>query len=82
MIAHTTDFCSRLNSSYQLKSDQEEVRGVADRLEDAKMQEWREALGDEAASLLDRYRLDLTRPMPHNGQQRRENLRGRTATQG
>uniref|UniRef100_A0A1I8JLF2 DH domain-containing protein n=1 Tax=Macrostomum lignano TaxID=282301 RepID=A0A1I8JLF2_9PLAT len=76
VLRHTEDNAERLQLETMLKSDQEEVRGVADRLEDAKMQEWREALGDEAASLLDRYRLDLTRPMPHNGQQRRKICEG------
>ncbi|PAA68512.1 hypothetical protein BOX15_Mlig006859g1 [Macrostomum lignano] len=71
MISHVTSFCNELNSTYRAKCDQAELRGVADRIEDAKLPDWIDGLGDETATVLESYRLNLMRPMPHNGQLRR-----------
>ncbi|PAA55446.1 hypothetical protein BOX15_Mlig019437g1 [Macrostomum lignano] len=77
MILKVTEFCSQLNSRYQKKTDEDEVRVVADKLEeDAKLQDAIDSFGEDCSSLMERYRLSLLRPMQHNGQQRRKIFEG------
>ncbi|PAA77912.1 hypothetical protein BOX15_Mlig009786g1 [Macrostomum lignano] len=72
MIGSVSKFCNKMNSLYQDKADEEELRGIADRLEDAKTNEQLDALGEECSSQLSKFRLNLRSAMPHNGQPRRK----------